>query len=541
MSSQPIPSPRHRRQRRRPVRRVIVAAVLLTVLIVGGQKFVLWSGAPAGAKDCIVHMVPAPVSVAPSRTPAATVAAPYPGKLEQRGGTVNDVSCLNRTQVYGVVRPGGIADVREALAFARERDLVVSIAGTRHAMGGQASYPGALVLDMRGFDAVTVNESLRTATVQAGATWHKVLETVHPVGLSVSTMPGIDVLSVGGTVSVNAHGLDFRAGSVSSTIRSMRVMLADGTVHRISREQKPELFRSVIGGYGLFGVVLDVELDLVDSEMYRLRSRVIDYRDFPEVFASDVAADDSVRLTYTHLSTSPDNLLEEAIVYTYQRVEDPEPIPALKERDSDRFGRLVLNLARTGGLGQRLKWTAQRDLLPHVRDCTPARNEALREAEACMIARNQVMFESLDLLQNRLTQYTDVLHEYFLPHDQLVPFIDELRAQLGTHDAQLLNASIRSVHREDIALDYAQGDRFSLVLYLSQEVSDAGNADMADLTRNLIAASLDGGGTFYLPYQQHYTREQVALAYPDLDNFFAIKRRYDPTLRFQNSFFARYA
>jgi FAD/FMN-containing dehydrogenase len=158
-----------------------------------------------------------------------------------------------------------------------------------------------------------------------------------------------------------------------------------------------------------------------------------------------------------------------------------------------------------------------------------------------MVARNQVMFESLDLLQNRLTQYTDVLHEYFLPHDQLVPFLDELRAELGTHDAQLLNASIRSVHREDIALDYAQGDRFSLVLYLSQEVSDAGNADMADLTRNLIAASLDHGGTFYLPYQQHYTREQVAQAYPELDSFFATKRRYDPMLRFQNSFFARYA
>ena len=43
-------------------------------------------------------------------------------------------------------------------------------------------------------------------------------------------MPSVDVLSVGGTVSVNAHGLDFRSGSLSSTIRSLRVMLADGTV-----------------------------------------------------------------------------------------------------------------------------------------------------------------------------------------------------------------------------------------------------------------------------------------------------------------------
>jgi FAD/FMN-containing dehydrogenase len=440
-----------------------------------------------------------------------------------------------------VVRPRSVTDVREALGFAREHGLVVSIAGTQHAMGGQASYPGALVLDMRDLDAVTC---ARRPAHRHGAGRRDVAQGARarpPGGAVGGDMPGIDVLSVGGTVSVNAHGMDFRAGSLSSTIRSMRVMLADGTVHKISRHQEPELFRSVIGGYGLFGVVLDVELGLVDSEMYRLRSRVVDYRDFPDVFASDVAGNPSVRLTYAHLSTSPENLLEEAIVYTYDRVDVGEPIPPLTERGSDWVGRLVFNVARTGGLGQRLKWTAQRDLLPHLRNCMQARNEALREEDACMVARNQAMFESLELLQNRLTQYTDVLHEYFLPHDQLVPFIDELRTQLGTHDAQLLNASIRSVHREDIALDYAQGDRFSLVLYLSQEVSAAGNADMADLTRKLIAASLDHGGTFYLPYQQHYTREQVAKAYPDLDGFFADKRRYDPTLLFQNSFFTRYS
>jgi FAD/FMN-containing dehydrogenase len=80
-----------------------------------------------------------------------------------------------------------------------------------------------------------------------------------------------------------------------------------------------------------------------------------------------------------------------------------------------------------------------------------------------------------------------------------------------------------------------------VVLYLSQRVSATGSTDMADLTRRLVAASLDQGGRFYLPYQQHYTRDQVARAYPGLDDFFAAKRRYDPALRFRNGFYARYA
>ncbi|WP_153394057.1 FAD-binding oxidoreductase [Ornithinicoccus halotolerans] len=532
--------PARHRQRRRSARLTLVALVLLLVLVLAGPQYALWSGAPLSPKECVVSAVPSPVPWPATGSPARPAAASYTGLLEQRGGAVSDASCLTRTPVFGVVRARSVADVRAALAFAEEHDLAVSVAGTQHAMGGQASYPGGLVLDMRAFSQVTVDEDRRTATVQAGATWHQVLEAVHPVGLSVSTMPSVDVLSVGGTVSVNAHGLDFRAGSLSSTIRALRVMLADGRVHRVSREQQPDLFRAVVGGYGLFGVILEVELELVDSEMYRLRSRVVDYREFPDVFASDIAGDDSVRLTYTHLSTAPTSLLREAIVYSYERVDVAEPIPALRERSSDRFSRLVFNLARTGDLGQRLKWTAQRELLPRVRGCVQARNEALREAEACMVARNQAMYESLGFLQNRLPQYTDVLHEYFLPHDQLAPFLDELRAQLGTHDARLLSASIRSVDREDIVLDYAQGERFSLVLYLSQATSDAGNADMADLTRALVESSLDLGGTFYLPYQQHYTREQVQQAYPRLDEFFAIKRRYDPSARFRNSFLARY-
>ncbi|WP_097187096.1 FAD-binding oxidoreductase [Ornithinimicrobium cerasi] len=544
--SSPRPSARrpagaHRPRRRRVVRWTVVVVTLLVVLVVGGPQYALWSGEPVAAKDCVVSPVPPLPVVEESRAPAPADAAAYPGGLSQQGGTVTDASCLTRTPVFGVVRPVDEAGVRTALAYAAEHDLAVSVGGTQHALGGQASHPGGLVVDMRGLDAITVDAEARTAVVQAGATWHQVLEAVHPAGLSVATMPSVDVLSVGGTVSVNAHGLDFRAGSLSSTIRSLRVMTADGEVHRVGPEREPELFEAVVGGYGLLGVVLDVELELVDSEMYRLRSQLVEHRDFPEVFAAQVAGDDDVRLTYTHLSTAPGSLLQEAIVYTYERTGTGEPVPPLRERASDRTSRLVFNLARTGDVGQRLKWGAQKHVLPRVRGCVQPRNEALREMEACMVARNQAMYESLGFLQNRLPQYTDVLHEYFLPHEQIVPFLDELRAQLGEHDAQLLSASIRSVHREDIVLDYAQGERFSVVLYLSQEVSDAGNADMASLTRSLVASSLDLGGTFYLPYQQHYTREQVAQAYPRLAEFVATKRRFDPEERFRNSFWARYA
>ena len=187
-----------------------------------------------------------------------------------------------------------------------------------------------------------------------------------------------------------------------------------------------------------------------------------------------------------------------------------------------------------------MKWASQKHLLPRVRSCQEPRNEALRAAEACLVSRNQAMYNGLGLLRNR-TRYTDVLQEYFLPNHQLVPFLQEARRALDRHEAQLLNASVRVVHDADVMLDYARGDRLAVVLYLSQEVSVAGNQDMADLNQELIEDALRHDGTFYLPYQQHYTPAQLRRAYPMIDSFFALKRTYDPGLLFMNSFYAKYA
>ena len=64
---------------------------------------------------------------------------------------------------------------------------------------------------------------------------------------------------------------------------------------------------------------------------------------------------------------------------------------------------------------------------------------------------------------------------------------------------------------------------------------------MEDLTQRLVTRSLARGGTFYLPYQQHYTDEQVRQAYPGFDAFLDTKRHFDPHLLFRNSLWDRYA
>src|SRR6185436_2817605 len=98
-------------------------------------------------------------------------------------------------------------------------------------------------------------------------TWHDIQNFLYP-NFAVKAMQSRDIFTLGGSISVNAHGMDHKAGSVGSTIRSLRVMLPDGSIVGASRTENPELFNLVVGGYGLFGVILDVDLEVTENVIY---------------------------------------------------------------------------------------------------------------------------------------------------------------------------------------------------------------------------------------------------------------------------------
>jgi FAD/FMN-containing dehydrogenase len=535
-------------------RTAIAAVVLASAGALGGQKVYELSADPQGEKDC-APLVSDVAALAPNQVaaPAATgklafaLAAPQQistvatPQWAQKGGTINDASCLNRTAVHGIVQVTSEEQIRDALAYARANGLKVSIAAVRHSMGGQAFAKQALVLDMTRFNAIALNEGARTVTVQSGATWHDIQNLLHP-RYAVKAMQSTDIFSVGGSISVNAHGMDHQVGALGKTIRSMRVMLPDGTVQRVSREQNPELFNLVVGGYGLFGIVLDAELDITDNAIYATGHRVIDYRAFPDLFEQELGRNQKLGLFYGHLSTAPQSFLEEMILYTYEEVDGAEvEVPPLGEVSSIKLRRFVINLSKQGDIPMRLKWFAEKRIEPLMASCLQSRNQAMKDGEACLVSRNAPMHDSVKYLKNNLKNDTDILQEYFVPRDQFVSFVDGMRQILRDNKANVLNASVRVVHQEDNMLNYAPSDMFSVVLYVNQETTPEANARMRQTTEQLIDLTNQHGGTFFLPYQLHYSPEQLRRSYPQTDEFFAAKRRYDPDLVLTNTFYERFA
>jgi FAD/FMN-containing dehydrogenase len=486
-----------------------VTAVLVVFL---GWKAWDYAAPPAGDKDC---------SPAAPRVNAATV--------------INDVSCLNPTPVRGIVTVRQEEDIRQAFARARSEGVKVSIAGARHSQGGHAFATNNIVLDMRSFNRIALDEAAQLVTVQSGATWHDIQNQLHPK-YAVKAMQSTDVFTVGGSISVNAHGMDHQAGSTGRTVRSMRVMLPDGTIRTVSRTQDAELFRLVVGGYGLFGVILDAVIEVTGNAVYRSTREVMDYRAFPAFFNDRILRDQSYRLMYGHLSTASHSYLEEMLVYLYQEVNAPNAkIPPLGEVSGVGLRRLVFNFSKLGSLPMRVKWWAEKHLEPRLEACP------VGESDGCLLSRNHPMHDSVPYLMNRLAGETDILQEYFIPREQFVEFVDGLRRITRNNRANLLNASVRVVHAEDNVLTYAPRGMFAVVLYLNQTTDEAGNAKMRQLTGELIDFTSSLGGRFFLPYQLHYSAAQLRRAYPEINSFFRAKQKYDPTHVLTNTFYNKYA
>ncbi|PGD66356.1 FAD-binding oxidoreductase, partial [Bacillus toyonensis] len=81
-----------------------------------------------------------------------------------------------------------------------------------------------------------------------------------------------------------------------------RLLMADGKVRNVSREENADLFPYVIGGYGLFGVILDVTLKLTNDELYETHTRVLDYKEYSSYFKNKVRREENIRMHLARIS-----------------------------------------------------------------------------------------------------------------------------------------------------------------------------------------------------------------------------------------------
>lgn len=445
---------------------------------------------------------------------------------------LNDASGLSPTPIYKhlVLRDNAdealLSAIRRELDEARAAGRPLNVGAARHSMGGQAipREGTAITFDNGAVEADTGNGSYR---VHAGARWSEIIAALDPLGYSPKVMQSNHDFGVAATFSVNAHGWPVPYGPMGSTVRSLRMVLPAGELVRCSPTENAELFNHAMGGYGLIGVILDLEVEMVANTRLAPTVQVMPAESFAAAFDTAIK-DPEVPMAYGRLNVERASFFSEAILVTYRETPDQSDLPAAV--GSGWMSQVASRIYRSQ-LGNEpmksVRWWNETVLGPAV--------------GGGEVTRNSLINEPVVTLDDRDPDRTDILHEYFVGFDRFGEFLTICREVILASYQEFLNVTLRYIAKdEQSTLAYATVPRIAAVMSFSQEMTARGEADMARMTRELIERITAIGGSYYLPYRPHARVDQLAAAYARAADFARAKRALDPDLVLRNNLWDNY-
>ena len=185
-----------------------------------------------------------------------------------------------------IAQPGGVDEVRSAVAFAKEYGLLVAVKCGGHSFSGQSTCDGGLMIDLSRLRTVTVNPKAKRVTVAGGSLLGQVDRASAPHGL-VTTLGTVSHTGVGGLTTGGGFGrVARRFGLALDNVRAVEVVTADGKLLRANATENPDLYWGVRGGGGNFGIVTSFEFELHPMQRQVIAGNIV----FPFAKAEDLWA-----------------------------------------------------------------------------------------------------------------------------------------------------------------------------------------------------------------------------------------------------------
>jgi len=467
----------------------------------------------------------------------------FPGACTDRanGLWVNDVHAgLNRTRVRRVVRPLSIEALQTALREARRDALPVCLAGGRHAMGGQQFVTDGLLLDTTGLDAVHEFDPVSgQIEVGAGMQWPALIQYLgehqtfadRPWSI-VQKQTGADRLCLGGALAANVHGRGLRYAPIVGDVEAFTLVDATGGVLRCSRRENRELFALAIGGYGLFGVITSVRLQLTPRRKLERVVEIVDTADLMRRFEERIAEGFLYGDCQYATDPSAEGQLRRGVFSCYRPVADDTPMPRERMQLSEADWLELIRLAHAD----------------------PA--AAFRRYSSYYLSTSGQLYWSdthqlstyLDdyhgLLGGRLgqrSQGSEIISEIYVPRDALAAFLETVRDDFLAHDTELIYGTIRLIEPDrETFLPWAAQPYACIIFNLHTQHTSAALAKTQADFRRLIQRGIEYGGSYFLTYHRWASREQVLACYSEFPEWLRLKQRYDPDERFQSEWYRHY-
>lgn len=470
------------------------------------------------------------------------VAQPSFGAAQRtEGDLVNDVhSQLNPVCVDRIVSPASLEALQRTVETARREGKAISIAGGRYAMGSQQFGSGTILIDTRKLNRVLNFDVERgTLEVEAGIQWPELIESYlrfqkgSPQQWGIAQkQTGADRFTIGGTLAANAHSRGLARKPIIADVESLVLVDANGNTQRCSRSENAELFRLVIGGYGLFGIVSSVTLRLVRRQKAERVVTLTKVDDLMASFEKRIADGFLYGDLQVSIDEKSEDFLRKGVFSCYRPVDPSTPIAAGQKELSEEDWRTLVYLAHAD---------KKQAFDTYARYYLSTNGQIYWSDTHQLSVYLENYHRSIDRKLHAAQPATEVMTEIYVPRSALSGFLEEAREDFRKNNVDLIYGTIRLIERDDESfLAWAKQPYACTVFNLHTVHTSTGSRQSADAFCRLIDMAIRRGGTYYLTYHKYATRQQVLACYPEFPEFLRLKKRYDPAERFQSDWYRHY-
>lgn len=395
-----------------------------------------------------------------------------------------------------LVRATTIAEVQQSVrAGGKVRAL-----GTRHSFHDLADTAGTLIT-VTGIDPdPQVDSHQRTVTVGAGISYGTLATWLQSQGWALHNMGSLPHISIGGAIATGTHGSGARNGALSTAVRTLEYVGADGELHTVSRAD-PD-FNALVVGLGATGITTRLTLDIQPTY--------------------DVRQDIYYGMTWDTLLTNLDQIMTAAYSVSVFTIWDTDQVEQVWRKSRlnvdgdppdqwhDATRHLVSNAQLVGGDqavlteqgGAPGPWLER---LPHFRlESTPSNGDEIQT-------------------------------EYFVDRAHAVPAITAVRALAARIDTLLLITELRTLAADDLWLSGAYG-RDTLAIHFTWRNSPH---EVAALLPEIEQALAPWGARPHWGKWHGFTAASLDAAHPRLADAREVFERHDPDGRFSNDHLER--
>jgi decaprenylphospho-beta-D-ribofuranose 2-oxidase len=440
-----------------------------------------------------------------------------------------------------VFRPTTVDGIRDALDVAAKNRTSVVLRGAGRSYGDASLRPESVVLDL-----VRMNRVLRwdpstgVIDVEPGVTIRALWRYVLGDGWWPPVVTGTMKPTVGGCLAMNVHGKNnWRRGTLGDHCLELDLLLPSGELKTVDSESDPELFRTVIGGFGQLGIITRARLQLKRVASGLLHVRAVSAPDLETMLRlTDEAKDDWEYVVGWIDAFATGRSLGRGLLHFARHLEpgeDPAPAQSLREETQD-LPDTLFGVFPKSAMWRLLKpWTNRFGMrwinrLKYMAGSTVGDDAEYRQS----LAEFSFLLDYVPHWKRIYLPGGLIQHQSFVPKDAAEE-VYRRQLEAGQKSRQPSFLAVLKRHRPDDFLMSHALDGFSLALDFP--VVDRRRASLWDLVAQMAEPVVEAGGRFYPAKDAALTGEHFRATFRDgeLERFRNVKERIDPEGRLSSA------